>query len=389
MTPRDDRSPNMPPSVQVDAAIERVLRGDAVGDDVADFARFVDDVRVIAGRPPPPSPALAALLAGSAVRREARSTAVPPTPRSRLQARLTRPTSRRSRSARTRLRVAAIPLAGKAAVLLAVATSAAAGAAAGILLEPATDFVRRAIEVVTPFELPGEDAARDGRSAQPADHASADGIDPDATATVPTASPPASASAAGVAQDPAVEANADPQSEPNPTDETSTSAETYPSQDFPDWPVTGNAPVSSPPPSKGPKKAAPPDAGPPTEPGPKTGHVPPWHAPPGTPRPGGPGSGDAPLFDQGQSADRPGGPRPQQGPPLGAGPGTGSNEEGPTSGPPPAAGHAPSAGGGRDHGPCDQSRAGAPRPAHCAPGPPHDPGSARAMDAPEAGPPLP
>src|SRR4029453_15438104 len=96
MTPRDDRFPDMPPSVQFDAAIEQALRGDAVGDDVATFARFVDDVRGMADRhPTPPSPALTALLWGSAPPPEAASTAGPPPPRTRslLHVWPTQPTS--------------------------------------------------------------------------------------------------------------------------------------------------------------------------------------------------------------------------------------------------------------------------------------------------------
>jgi hypothetical protein len=425
MTPRDDRFPDMPPSVQFDAAIEQALRGDAVGDDVATFARFVDDARVMADRPPPPpSPALTALLAGSAATREATSTAVPPPPRTRslLHVWPTQPISRRWRPARIRLRVAAVPIAGKAAaVLLAVATAATAGAAAGVLPEPATHFVRRAIEVVTPFELPGDDDVRPGHAAQRVDHPSAAGTDPNATAMPAAASRPAAIAAdAGDAHDPGVEAVADPQSEPPPADEASSWAETYPEPDTSARPTTPNPPTSSPPQSKGPKKAAPPDAGSPTDPGPKTGHVPPGHASPGAPRPGGPASGgNAPLFDPDPNTDRPGQPagkgrparpepsggppsnpareRPQHGPPPGAGLGTGSNEEAPPSGPPPAAGHRPSARGGRDHAQCGQSRADAPGPADCASGAPHDPargpggdtGPARAVDAAVPEPPLP
>ena len=411
MTPRDDRFPDMPPSVQFDAAIEQALRGDALGDDVATFGRFVDDVRVMADRPPPPpSPALAAVLAGSVVPHESASTAVPRLTRTRslLHARLTPPTSRRSRPALIRLRVAAVPIAGKAAVLLAVATAATAGAAAGVLPEPATHFVRRAIEVVTPFELPGDDA-RAGHGAQRVDHPSAAGIDPDATAMPPAASRPAAIAAdAGDAHDPGVEANADAQPEPNPADDASGWAESYPEPDTSAWPTTPDRPTSSPPQSKGPKKAAPPDAGLPTEPGPKTGHVPPGHASPGSPRPGGPGSGgDAPLFDPDPSTGRVGQPagkgrparpepsggpssnpareRPHDGPTRGAGPGPGSNKEAPTSGPPPAAGHGPSAEGGRDHGQCGQSRAGAPGPSDCAPRAPHDRGRGPGGDTGPAG----
>jgi hypothetical protein len=421
MTPRDDRFADMPPSVQFDAAIEQALRGDAAGDDVATFARFVDDVRVMGDRPPPPpSPALAALLAGSAATREARSTTVPRPPRTRslLRARLTQQTSRRSRPAWIRMRIAAVPIAGKAAVLLVVATAATAGAAAGVL-EPATQFVRRAIEVVTPFELPGDDDAPSEHADQRMDHPSAAGIDPDATALPPAASRPAAiAAGAGDAHDPGVEASADPQPEPIPADEVSSWAETYPKPEPSAWPTTPSPPTSSPPQSEAPKKATPPDAGSPTEPGPNTGHVPPGHASPSTPRPGGPGSGDEQLFDSGPSTGRltqpPGkgrparpGPsarspsnpsreQPRHGSPPGAGPGPGSNEDVLSSGPAPA-GHGSSARGGRDRGECGQSRAGAPRPADCAPGAPHDPGrgpradtgSAQALDTAEPEPPLP
>jgi translation initiation factor IF-2 len=418
MTPRDDRFPDMPSSAQFDAAIEQVLRGDAVGDDAATFARFVDDMRVIADRPPPPpSPALAALLAGSAATCEARSTGVPSAPRtrSRLQARSTQPAWMRWRSARLRPRVALVPIAGKAAVVLAVATTAAAGAAAGILPEPATHFVRRAIEVVTPFELPGEDATRPEHAHQRADPARSARVEPGAGATPPQGSRPAViVSDAGVARGPDVETNADPQSEPNPTDEAPSSAKTYPEPDTSAWPTTPNAPASSPPPSRGPKRPAPPDAGSGTEPAPKTGHIPPGHVSPGTPRPGGPGAGDAPLSDPDPTMDRPGQPagkgrparpgssggsssnparvRPQHGPPPDVGTGTGSNEEAPTSGPPPAAGHGPSVGSGRDHDRCGQPRGDALRPADCGPwtpphpgrGPRSDTGSAQGVG--EAGP---
>jgi hypothetical protein len=375
MTPRNDRFPDMSPSVQFDAAIDQALRGDAVGDAVATFARFVDDVRVMADRPPPPpSPALAALLAGSAATREAPSTAVSPPSRARglRHARLTQPTTWWSRPPRIRLRVAALSIAGKAAVLLAVATAATAGAAAGVLPEPATHFVRRAIEVVTPFELPGNDDARAGHAAQGVDHPSAAGMPPAASR------PAAIAADAGDAHDAGVEANADRQPEPRPTDEASSWAETYPEPDTSAGPTTLNPPTASPPQSEGPKKAAPPDAGSPAEPGPETGHVPPGHASPGAPRPGGPGSGgNAPLFDPDPSTGRAGQPagkgrpasaaassstparqRPHHGPPPAAGPGPGSNEEAPPSGPPPAAGHGPSPEVGRDHGQCGRSRAG-------------------------------
>ena len=99
MTPRDDRLPEMPSSAQVDAAIEQVLRGGAVGDDVATFARFVDDMRVMGDRPPPPaSPELAALLAGTPAGSQARASVAPFRwrPKSRLRARSAQPRSGRS-----------------------------------------------------------------------------------------------------------------------------------------------------------------------------------------------------------------------------------------------------------------------------------------------------
>jgi hypothetical protein len=417
MTPRDDRFPDMPPSVQFDAAIEQALRGDAVGDDVATFARFVDDVRVMADRPPPPpSPALAALLAGSAATREAPSTVVPLRARMRsLQARPTQPTSRPSRSSRLRLRVAAVSIAGKAAVFLAVATFAAAGAAAGILPEPATHFVRRAIEVVTPFELPGEDAARAEHADQRVGHGTAARVDPDPSAASPAASRQlAIASDAGLAPNPDLEANPDSQSEPKAMDDASSWAKADPEPDTSAGPTTPHAPSSAVPPSKGLQKAAPPHAGPPTQPGPKTGHVPSGQASPGTPRPGDPASSGPPLFDPDPSADRPGRPagtgppvrpgpsggssskpareRPQHGPPPGVGPGTGFPAEAPPSRPPPASVHGPFAGSGgdRDRGGCRQPRSDEPPPVDCRPRVPDhsgsghrgDTGSAQAVDPP-------
>ena len=315
MTPRGDRFPDMLSSARFDAAIEQVLRGDAVGDDVASIAAFVDDMRVMAGPPPPPSPELAALLAGRAAG-QARASVVPSAPRTRngLQPRSTRPRSRWSRSARIRLRVAVVPIAGKAAVLLAVATSAAAGAAAGILPEPATHFVRRAIEVVTPFELPDEAAARPGHTDEHMDvTGSTHGDEPGDAGTAPTSSPPvAIASDAALAQDPDVGAD-DARSVPNPKGQRS-GADTGSEPGASAWQPKADRPASSPPPGLGPK-AAPPGAGPPTEPGPKTGHVPPGHAAPDTPRSGGPGSGDAPLMAPGSTRERTSAPAPK-GPPA-------------------------------------------------------------------------
>ena len=384
MTPRGDRFPDMLSSARFDAAIEQVLRGHAVGDDVAPIAAFVDDMRVMAGPPPPPSPELAALLAGRAAG-QARASVVPSAPRTRngLQPRSTRPRSRWSRSARIRLRVAVVPIAGKAAVLLAVATSAAAGAAAGILPEPATHFVRRAIEVVTPFELPDEAAARPGHTDEHMDvTGSTHGDEPGDAGTAPTSSPPvAIASDAALAQDPDVGAD-DPRSVPNPKGQRS-GADTGSEPGASAWPPKAARSASSPPPGLGPK-AAPPGAGPPTEPGPKTGHIPPGHAAPDTPRSGGPSSGDAPLMAPGSTKERtsapapngpsvrPGSPgepssngardRPHHGPPPGVGPGQSSSGGAPPGGPR----LAPSSGTSPGHGP-GRGQNGQHHPDHCRP----------------------
>lgn len=394
MTPRDDRFPNMLSSAQFDAAIEQVLRGDAVGDDVASIAAFVDDMRVMASEaPPPPSPEVAALLAGTAAG-QARTSVVPSPPRTRnsLQPRSTRPRSGRSRSARIRLRVAVMPIAGKVAVLLAVATSAAAGAAAGILPEPATHFVRRAIEVVTPFDLPDDAAARRGHTDEDIDvTGSTHGDEPGDTGTAPTSPPPvAIASDAALAQDRDVGAD-DPRSVPNPEGQAS-GADTGSEPGASAWPPKAARPASAPPPGLGPK-AAPPDAGQPTEPGPKTGHVPPGHAAPGTPRPGGPGSGDALLMDpgttgEGPSAPAPKGPaaqpgspgepssnaagdRPHHGPPPGVGSGKSSPGGASPNGPLPAPPYGTSPGSGPDRGHHGQHHPDRCPPADCGPRAPH------------------
>jgi hypothetical protein len=319
MTPRGDRFPNMASSSRFDAAIEQVLRGDAVGDDIASIAAFVDDMRVMAGRPPPPpSHELAAVLAGRAGQ-QARASVVasPARTRSRLHAGSTQPTSRRSRTTCLRLRITVVPIAGKAAVLLAVATSAAAVAAGGILPEPATHFVRRAIEVVTPFDLPDDAAARRGHTDEGIDvTGSTHGDEPGDAGTAPTSPPPvATAWDAAPAQDPDVGAD-DPRSVPNPKGQAS-GADTGSEPGASASPPKAAPPASSPPPSLGPK-AAPPDPGPPSEPGPKTGHVPPGHAAPGRPPPGGPGSGDAPLTAPASTKERPCAPAPNGPPPPGS-----------------------------------------------------------------------
>ena len=65
MTGPSDRFPDMLSGTRIDAAIDQALNDATVPDDVAPFAGFVDDLRVMADRPVPrPSAELAALLAG-------------------------------------------------------------------------------------------------------------------------------------------------------------------------------------------------------------------------------------------------------------------------------------------------------------------------------------
>jgi hypothetical protein len=398
LTPRDDRFLDMPSSAQFDAAIEQVLRGGAVGDDVATFARFVDDMRVMGDRPPPPpSPKLAALLAGTPAGSQARASVAPFRWRakSRLRARSVQPRSGRSRTAGIRLRLVAMPIAGKAAVFLAVATCAAAGAASGILPEPATHFLRRAIEVVTPFELPDDASARPGRGERRVDNTGTiSGDEPSDAGTSPAGSPPAAvASDAGAARDQDGEAGTGSRPEANATDEASSGAETGSEPGASAWPPKAARPASSPPPGLGPK-VAPPDAGQPTEPAPKTGHVPPGNGAPGTPHPGGPGSGDALLMDPGTRTERPRAPapkgpsarrgspdeplsdaprdRPHHGPPPGVGPGQSSSGGASTGGPRPVPSSGTSPGYGPDRGQHGQHHPHGCQAADCGPRGPHN-----------------
>ncbi len=378
MTPRDDRFPNMLSSAQFDTAIERVLRGDAVGDDVASLVGFVDDMRVMAHRPPPPpSPELAALLGGADAGWDAPANVatLPPRTRTDLQQRSTQPRPRRSRAAGLRVRVAALGVAGKAALVLALATASAAGAAAGILPEPATHFLRRAIELVTPFELPDDASARhhggadpDGRTAQVAERDEA---------AVPSSGPRPAApvrdpGAADIrTQDP--EAGADEGAGPLPTSTDGTSG----------WIGTY---------SEGDTSAGQP-VGPAAQPAPKNGDVPPGHSPSGTSQPGGSGAGGTPLMDHGATQARPSPPVPT-GPPSqrgsssgspsspsregrhhrprpGHGPGEGSSGGASPSGPRQAPPVDPSPGGGPDRGQCGKPGPIGSPPADCGPDRPH------------------
>lgn len=161
MTSRDDRFLEMLTDSQFDEAIELMLRGIVVEPQLEPVARFADEAGALAdASPPPASPELAALLAGEPLADDllpvgaTRATAIA---RTCLPE---RGSSRRSGGgvvARKSAGVAAMSLATKAGLGLALAGAGAAGAgAAGVLPESVVDAVRHTIEVVTPFELPDQ-----------------------------------------------------------------------------------------------------------------------------------------------------------------------------------------------------------------------------------------
>ena len=182
MTGTGDRFSDMELSVPLEAAVERLVRGGSAGDDLAPLAEFLDDVAAAtAGPPPPRTPELEAALRSVGAPREPATVAAGlpgagPSPRSqhagpahvrgRVAARRAASRSqRRSWPAHgddpgrrvVGRRVAVLGLAAKAVAGLALAGTAAAGAAAaGVLPAPVADAVRRAVEFVTPFELPDE-----------------------------------------------------------------------------------------------------------------------------------------------------------------------------------------------------------------------------------------
>jgi hypothetical protein len=339
MTRRDDRFPDMLSSTQIDAAIEQVLHGARVGDDGVPLASFVDDLRVMADAPaPPPSPELTALLAGRAATSAASATVASLSPRRhrRVQARSTRSRSGRSRTSEIRVRVAALGLAGKAAVSLALAATVAAGGTTGILPEPATHFVRRAIEAVTPFGLSDHPTEHPGRSA----HAKTDaGVRPgDETGESPLSRP-------GTQRAAIARAVTDPPPLMNPTTDTTSWAGSHATKGTsPAREPKPTTPPLTPPAGGDPAGGPPPHAGPPSKPkpGPQRDHVPPGRPPSSAPRPGNPHAGGPQPKDHGPADDpsmpsAPTGPRSGPGSPAGPPPGHGG--EGSHGGPSPSVGH--------------------------------------------------
>ena len=329
MTRPSDRYADMLSGSRIDAAIDQALNDPTVPDDVAPFAGFVDDLRVMADRPVPrPSAELAALLAGHhAAEPEAGATVTSLQPRGpRVQARTA-----------MRTRVAALGLAGRAAMVAAFAAFAVGGAAAGILPEPATRFVHRAIEVVTPFELPA--TGRDAPS-EDATEARAAGK-PGHTSPVAVAQPTPDGDPL-----PDATAPADPGSSPATGDSVARSAE--PGTPAPRGDSYTVAPTA-PDPSDDPANGQSPDHEPAAGPAPKKSHVPPGQAPPGAP-PGGGRPGDAPPAGSDSGPEplsspkgcppkggSPGGPPqapdrrgPHHGRPRGSGPGHDAGGQAPT-----------------------------------------------------------
>lgn len=331
MTRHDDRSPDMVTGIRIDAAIDQALHDATVTDDVAPFAGFVDDLRVMADRPAPrPSAELAALLAGHrAAEPGTHATVATLRPRRphRLQPRATRRRSSRSPAAALRMRIAALGLAGKGAMVAVFATTAVAGAAAGILPEPATHFLQRAVEVVTPFELPAT-----GQGARREDH-------PEATAAEKPghAGPAAGQHPAPTVHRPDVAGTPTLDGEPladattlaRPSSAMGNAVTRHVEPGVPGPRGRPQTPLpTAPHPSADPVSVQSPDHEPP-------GHIPPGHAPPGAPHPGGGHSDDAPLVDVGSD---PAPPSASKGPPPKAespgGPPSGHGRQGPHDGRP-------------------------------------------------------
>jgi hypothetical protein len=154
-------------TAELDADFDMLVEGIVVNPGLAPLARLVDDVQVAAGGPPPvPSDELVTILAGGGVDAGDLS---PGACRAGRIARRYAPASRPEGAARRPAagmagRIGAFGLIAKAGLALAVAGAGAAGAAAtGVLPDPAVSLVRRAIDVVTPFDLPDAAAQSAGR----------------------------------------------------------------------------------------------------------------------------------------------------------------------------------------------------------------------------------
>ena len=333
MTDRDRFFPEIPSRSELDAAIDRALRGEPVGDDLAPLSQLVDDIRAMLGSPPPqPSAELAELLEGRIADAPAPATRAFPEPGARRagQPRRSRQSARRSHASPSRLRIAALGVAGKAALGLVFTTAVAAGGAAGILPDPAGHLVRRAIEALTPFDLPDEDAAR----YVPSDHGGGDtdddrsGYEPNDAAVAPPGSQPGVTGGeprpgempssdhglpTGADTAPDVYAAVDP-----PIDADAGGwAHSSPGSTAPTFATAGSTPA----PASDSETATPPNGGSITNGRPPGEHTPPGGPPPGQPKPSerspGQSQSDGPPPGQPQPSERSPGQSQSDGPPPG------------------------------------------------------------------------
>ncbi|MBW3548467.1 MAG: CHRD domain-containing protein [Actinobacteria bacterium] len=163
---RDGSDDALPHRLLDDATVEALVAGDtgAGTDDLAGLSAFLEEVRALGeGPPPPPSAALAGMLAGE------------PEPGAGSALRLVgdeggpaRPPAAANGHRRRAGAGSRQPSAGvvaRAAVLALVATAGVTGAAAARLLpDPAQRAVSTAIETITPFQVPGASSGDAGEA---------------------------------------------------------------------------------------------------------------------------------------------------------------------------------------------------------------------------------
>jgi hypothetical protein len=240
-----------------------------------------------------------------------------------------------------------------------LAGAVAAGGVTGILPDPANHFVRRAIEVVTPFELPDDATDHHGSRADPkADAAAPFAHQPTKAAPAPARpTPPGTTREAAVfaTRSPDVELQSGSEGPPevSPAVDASHPVHTHPNREpSPGQGPKPATPTSSPYTSDEPASAPPSHGGPATkpEPGPHRDDVPRGRPPAQTPPAGSSQSGGAPPQDRGPAEaplpghggnGSPGGPPP-----------SGPNDPPPKPAQPPPCD--PSPGGGPDRGSCGQ-----------------------------------
>ena len=172
MTSPDDRFLEVLTDSQFDDVIELMLLGIVVEPELEPVARFSDEAgALVAASPPPASPELAALLAGEPLADDLlpegarRAAAIARTCLPQRGSR--RRSGRGGVVAQTSARVAAMSLAAKTGLGLALAGVGATGAGAAGVVPDVVDAVRHSIEVVTPFEPPVRASAGAGSEGLP------------------------------------------------------------------------------------------------------------------------------------------------------------------------------------------------------------------------------